>query len=419
MKNYNVLVKKLLEELSKRSYGSISRIDNVFYDEPKLYVYRALLPLHKTKTKEQIIVSGISFTSKYMALLKCLGEWIERLALFNYNERMVLFSTFLKLDKKALDLSLYININGESFKNKKMGWIYGWNHTMQKNSFIPAQLVYLNYLNKYLKKEGSLTTPISTGAAGGFDHESTLLRGIYEVVERDAFMTVYLTRSKVPRIDLKSVKNKTIQFIVESYERYKLELYAFEITNDIGIPVFLTLVVDKTGFGPSVTIGAKANLNKEKAIIGSIEEAFMIRPWLRKEKFSKKPDSIKIQPINIISLINRAKFWYPLERLEKLGFLLKQPPRFYNKVKTPCPKKDELSHVTKILYENGYQIFYADITPISFRKNYLVYKILIPGLQPLYLNERKKEVVQDRLKAVSFHFGKKKYKINSFPHPFL
>ena len=75
-----------------------------------------------------------------------------------------------------------------------------------------------------------------------------------------------------------------------------------------------------------------------------------------------------------------------------------------------------------MLGKKGHDVYYVDITHSKIKKSgYRVYKIIIPTLQPLYLNESEKKgcIREKRLKEVLSFFGKKKGYINTTPHPFM
>src|SRR5690606_28974937 len=118
---------------------------------------------------------------------------------------------------------------------------------------------------------------ISTGAAGGFGKDETLLRGIYEVVERDSIMTSYLNKVLLQRVNYLSITNKHILDILTYLKKYWLKVHIFYIRNDLQIPTFMTILEDKTSFGPAIAVGTKTNLNIESALLGSIEEALFTR----------------------------------------------------------------------------------------------------------------------------------------------
>jgi len=388
----------------------------IYYDEPKFYYFTSDINKNNLLLKDvpyEMTAGGISSISEQKALIKCLVECVERYSLFTSTERY-LMSTYNNLDKIALNPSLYTHNDDTQYKT--LSWTKGRNLTTSTEAYLPAQLIDLN--NRKFNNEPQLSTIISTGAAGGFEHEAILLRGIYEVVERDAFMTIYLNAIRAPMIRLDTFKNKKIKMLVDTYKRYKLDIYLFDITHDLGIPVFLSILVDKTGIGPAVTIGAKANLDIKNAIIGSMEEAFMARPWIRFEMLKNRK---RYRSLNTsISRLDRALLWSSKKSICKLNFLLHQDPITYKAQKKLriSNNKTAIRFVIDTLKEKGFFIYYKDITANEFVTSVCkVYKVLIPGLQPLYLTKQEHNVA--RLSDVSVFFKQKKRIANIFPHPFL
>lgn len=415
-------INRIIIELGKKQFfKSLYRVTN-FYDEPKFFHHRAILNFSEKKSdglppKLDIGASGVSFISLRQSLLKCLGESMERYCLYNYKEKRICYSSFNDLKTGTLDPFYYIP--QESIRLEKFGWVLGYTLNREIRTFIPAQLVYSNY--RYISKEKILSTPISTGAAGGFDKESAILRGIYEVVERDAFMTMYLNKISVPQINTDTIRNKVIRSVIESCQRYRLELYLFDITNDVKIPTCMTILIDRSGVGPAITVGAKANFNLDTAILGSLGEALMVRGSIRKEYFNKKFDTYYIKPYSINTITKRGLYWSSLDMIPKLNFLLaEKPKKSFRKTYINLSLSEQLVLVQQKLQEKELNIYYIDVTNDILKKiNYHVYKVIIPKLQPLYLDERYKQLHTDRLKEVSDYFRNKKYSINPIPHPFL
>lgn len=412
----------LFSELKRRKLLRTLTRGLSFNDELNLFYYSATLTnftrLSDGKMpKTGIESAGSSFSSQYEAILKCLGESIERLCLYCYKEKSIIYSRYKYLKQEALDPSNYKNKS--SISNKVFGWVKGYNLTTNISNLIPAQLVYLNFLR--LKKEFPLSTIISTGAAGGFDHESALARGIYEVIERDAFMTVYLNKIQSPLIDISKIKYGLLHLIPAKFRRYNLELYIFNTTNDLDIPCFMTIILDKTRSGPAIAVGLKSNLNYLDAIIGSICEAMLVRLFIRTEMVriiemsSKSKSNYKIN-----NLLKKGLYWSKLEMAKKLDFLLNQSPVPLKQDLIRKSKKNELSSLIKRVDKKGFHVYYVDISiPIFKQVGYFVYKVLIPKLQPLYIDESKREIRTERLKEVSMYFKQKRFTLNNIPHPFL
>jgi len=419
-------IQKIIDELcSKKIFNFIENYSGIFYDEPKFFLCNAILNYKKIYSdgeipKINLNSTGVSALSIQDALIKCLGEAIERYGLCCYrNEDLCFFSTNDLVRKKVdcLDPTIYVpNLN---INQTKFGWVTGKNLLKNIPSFIPAQLVFLNY--KKLKKEPSLAHTISTGAAGDFNPLQAKIKGIYEIVERDAFMTTYLLKNAAPMVNLKQIKDRTIRFILESYYRYKLTVYLFDITNDLKIPSFLTILIDQTKQGPILTLGIKANFDINKAIIGSLLEAFSPRPWIRQKIMQKKINLKRvIKNTYITSFSERIAFWNHPQKIFLLNFLLNQKPKNIQFVKPINNPYQEFTLIKKIFDINHYDIYHYKLKLDFLTKiNYYVYKTIIPQLQPLYLTEKNKPIRLTRLKKVAKYFGLKKFSINSIPHPFL
>lgn len=418
MKINNKITGFFLEELQKENIVSSINEVRLFYDEPRMFQYGCFLN-HIPKYTDGFFLnnnlssSGVSFFSREEALFKCLAEAIERFCLTAYKNKFIIFSQYKRLYKKAINPSLFKENNLSS--NIVFGWSKGYNLTENLPCLIPSQLLYLNY--KRRTGEPNLTYRISTGAAGGFDKASALLRGIYEVVERDAFMTMYLNKISPPLIDIDSVKNKVVQNLLEYFRRYNLEWKAFDITNDLGITSYMSMLIDKTGIGPVVSFGLKSGTNIKKLLIDSVSEALMVRIFVRNEMAKRK--NIDTNPKHLRSMLDRGIYWSPVSILSKLAFILKQKDRI-----VMVPKRhvvgNELRSVVKLLEKKKHTVYYTDFSlPFMNKLHYKAYKVIIPTLQPLYLDESKKEFRLERLMSVAKHFGQKFYKINPVPHPFL
>jgi len=424
--SYKNIIEELLKVMEQEHLlAGLGRIRQ-YCDEVNIIHYYAQIRYLKKNSdgnsyKNSSAVSGISLESKELALLKCLMEMVERFSIFSYKKESIRVESYNKILVSSnvfnpSSLSLQFN------QSNPIGWVQGENITTDTQCLLPAQLIYL-YYKKQLGEEALAFPSITTGAASGFDKQSTILRGIYEVVERDAVMGIYLNKISAPKIDLTTVNNVQLKELLVKCERYKLELNVFNITTDIGIPTFMGLLIDRTGVGPSITIGAKSSMNAEEALIGGVLETFLTRTWLRREIEKRKNE---IPRLNIekgnFSMLDRGLFWSSPIMIKELYFLLMQKSvPFQNKNRTNREKSDTDDVINK-LQKKDLIVYGANITAPIFRKlGCYVYKIIIPGLQPLYLNEYEKRTVLNtkRLNEIGNFFGKPISEFNRVPHPFL
>jgi ribosomal protein S12 methylthiotransferase accessory factor len=418
-------IEQLLNTFERnRLLKSIGQI-NLFYDEPPIYYFQAALNESAKYLKKytysipenSIAVGGISFLSREFALFKCFSEAVERMALFMCKKKYT-HTSYERIKDQAVDPYIYKSL--PAIRQEEFGWIKGKNITTGTTSFIPAQLVYLSYPQyatyELDKSERLLTYPISTGSAAGANEHDVMLRGLYEVIERDACMTAYLTKVPLPKVDVDSLKGAQIERILKQCERYNIEVHCFDATNDLHVPVFICILIDKTGIGPAVTVGSKAGHDTEYAIVGSIEEAFMARIGLRYEFLKEKHGSL-MKPGDLITQRERMLYWSFPHMTKHISHLITQTPRKITQHKAGI---HDLKNTVHTLNQLGYSVYFINMSePLFLKQGIRCGKIIVPGLQPLYLNENRQEVKKDRLYKVARHFKIGNYKINKIPHPFL
>ncbi len=416
--NYIDKLSSLTNELEK--FGKLSIVDNQYYffDEPNLYTYSLVLePNFKYKNKEfthfpigGITATGQSFFDKELALLKGVSECIERTCLYVF-PRKVIIGKYEEVGKNALDPEIY----GIDHAKQSFDWVEGENLTLKKKCLIPAQLIYLGYGTG---TETRLSCQNSTGTACADTRTEAILRGIYEIIERDAFMCVYLNKITVPKMDISSIDNEDIRFILELLGRYNLNIELFNITNDFNIPTILSLIYDNSFLGPNVTIGIKTDSSMKRAIIGSIEEAVVRRTTIRG---MMKRNELKEKVYKVENIVERASYWFSPDMIKHLNFLYdsnKIDPFKDDLLDTQI--KDELDEIITKMKRLGFSIYTTCISDGKISsKDCVVYKTIIPGLQPLFQSERERIVNEKRIKDVSLFFKKQTLKINVIPHPFI
>lgn len=257
--------------------------------------------------------------------------------------------------------------------------------------------------------EPILRHPITTGAASGTSYAGAIYRGICEIIERDAFMINYL--NMLPRAKIVNLP-KRIQDIIDIFTRYLFVVYIIELTTDIPVPVFAAIILDYSGVGPAVSIGLKADLDTESAILGALEEAEHSIPFMRGLLSKQKT---VMHPERIDSFEKRAIFWSDVSMIQKLDFWLENgQSKIFDKSKSfQALTLFKFKRALKLLDSKVSDIIFVDITPKDIRKKgFLAVKVIIPELQPLYLYEGFSYHGGERLYQVPVRLGFQKTAIN-------
>lgn len=383
---------------SSKILKSLRPIDLTGYGK-RFYIYNAAASVGNRRA----LGYGVSFVSRELAILKCLGETVERLYSNWDPTKKVFFSSYNKLGRTAVRPSLYTG--RKDIDSRRIGWLPGYNLTLGKNNLIPGQLVYRNYLKFNREIAFFPPTDIGSGVAAGFDGSSIILNGVYELIERDAFMTCYLNKVKPSRIEIGELEDRNLNSLVNKLKLERTTIMVFDITNDLGVPSFLTLINDRAkpirdrGRTHSLlAAGLKSDLNIGSAVYGSIEEAFL--------EWTIKKDSLKgrYYSLNktcrallpVITYQDAIDLFSPENKTGCLGFLA---------AKT-TDSEVEIKYLLDKLKKRGLEISYIDITPKNLGGiNYFVYRTFIPSLQPLSFYKFDGLINAGRLRQVLKYFS--------------
>lgn len=437
-------LQKLGERVVKEKFITDIYFPPLFNDEPKLFIagshYGDFLKNNSDAGgPSSSTANAASFKDRNDAFIKFLGETFERTSNAFYKKSDLVFSSFSKLKQKSLNA-----VNPEDFsgfsqnqlkkeylaktkvdKDSVLGWTRGKSLITGKKILIPAQTVYTPY--KYENGETIIRLPITTGAAAHTDFGRALYRGICEVIERDAFMIFYLNKLSPPIVNLENSFDGCFKPIVKSIERYNLEVYVLDITTDIPVPAFLTLIIDRTGEGPVVSPGNKADLDIKKAIEGSIEEALKVR-YFGRHKFIQNQDSAPAIGKNYgptRTTTGRCLFWSRPEMIKEIEFFISGPKKILSGSPVDSGSEDNLEKIITYLNNNNLEAIAVDTTIAQAKEcGFSAVMVVMPQFQPLYLWEEYKCLGGRRLYEVPVKLGyfdkpKKEEELNSVPHPFL
>jgi len=407
-----------------------------YYDEPRMYHFISRLPavLEMEESEREWLdesnavttAGGCSF-EKNRAMWKLVGESAEREALIYREELPIRYSSYNGLGETALDPNLIPAGKGKDHDDRrpmKMGWVLGKSFTTDAETWVPAQLVYVPYF--YQDEEAIIRSPMSTGAAAGASFEKALYSGLSEVVERDAFMVAWLKQLDLIRIPHSLFKpntssGKLIYATLKSMDRYNLVPELYVLPTDVASNVVMCVIKDNSGIGPNVTVGAKASWSFEAAVVGALEEAQQLRPWLRSILENEGIQSSDTKENAHIGLNERARLWLTDSAVNTAHKWLRHSQ--YLDV-LPRDKPPFLSDLIESISRAGAHPYFVNLTTERLKNlGIFVVKVIVPQFQPLYLDEQYADYVNDRLENCENRLGAiprhPRKAVEQFPHPFL
>ncbi len=387
-----------------------------FYDEPFFHRFSI------TMQKMNLGSSGGDFFNEESALWKAIGEATER-SLWKTNDHLlqnIQHLPYAKIKSKALNIFKLAGFSEE--QKKSCNWmnfdqnaVFGWipaisltGHAPHKNIFCPAQLINSSYFNRNVKgtgigndKEPLLRHCITTGAATTSGPlEEAIVKGILEIIERDAYIISYLNKLSPPVLDFEhlSFQDEDLEKVYKMFKRYGLEVYLVKLPTDFSASIVSAIILDRSGNGPAFAIGNSAKLDLKSAILGALTEAFSIRMYLKKNWDIKKESPLP--DLKKFNMIDRMIYWARPENMPRLDFMtqgekiklnLETEENFFNtQEKTDGEKyyKDKLQLLIKELGDKKYEACYVELSTPAVKKIGLrSVQVIIPELQPMHLDE--------------------------------
>jgi ribosomal protein S12 methylthiotransferase accessory factor len=382
-------IKHIYNELKRRNVLGEFRLLPVPEDEPSFYIYKC-----ERKSPHPYIKSGYGYGTsniKEQAFLAAVFEAIERYCILEENEEQYIKGSYNDFKGYAVDPFIFEAFSEEQLKkieykkfifnhDTKFNWIKAKSLTDNKEVLVPAQLVYAEYHSD--AKEPLIRIPISTGASASLNYDDAIYRGICEIIERDNYMISYLNKIAPPILDLKL--NPELNFISDEFTKKGVELYCLNVSLDFSATSIVSIIIDRSGRGPAVTLGLGCDLDPAVAVKKSIFEAAGIRISSKNFFFKHESAKVYIDNSSELNLLRKKYFWMSLVGIKQLKFFISGEKKSLNSL-----KNNFKNNLLNELVEKNYHVYLIDVTVPDVKETGLsVVKVLIPELYPLYRNER-------------------------------
>ena len=189
-------------------------------------------------------------------------------------------------------------------------WTPVWSLSHERRRYVPTSYCYNRYPDP---PESRFSTMDSNGNAAGNCLEEAILQGFLELAERDATAVWWYNRLRRPGVDLSSFPEPYFQALVEHHRSHGWELWALDLTHDLGIPTFVAL-----GRFPATgryCVGFGAHLDARIALQRALTEFNQLfdpsqklsPPWME----SELPDPSFLHPDETVALRTPADFPAP------------------------------------------------------------------------------------------------------------
>jgi len=415
--------KKILKQLVPSEIGPSSL---------KTYSYTSeLIDPHNRR----VSVGGASIESKGSALTALAAEAMERYVWSTQGDYFV--DPITARASEVADISAYISPERfVSFSKEQRevhpalrlsesgtyAWIRSTSLVTGTQLYIPAQTVSATVsIGTGEGKETLIRQNTTTGLATWPTQEGARLRGILEIIEREAYMVMWFNQLTLPRIQLSSLRgmSPTLDKLVEACAKDGLSVHTIKMITDAPTHAVCVVLEDTSGAIPQFAFGLKAHPSIAYSIEKALIEALRGRFATRLRSTHPAPQEFDV---DTIGHRERILYWAAPERATGLSFLIQGPEIAYEKHSWDADSDE--AHLERLLgwcrtkdfecVAISLDISQANITP------WHIEMIVMPDLHPMHLNERFRHLDTRRLHEVPMLYGytPRSEPFVDAPHPF-
>lgn len=385
--------RELFEGLVGRRTGIVRQlalVDTIDGDAPLFHAGAQIANAHPYHGEHLGLGVGGCGLTREAAVISALCEGVERYAASSYgpSKRGLLsrreLGGALSLDPASLVRFTERQRVAPDFQlapvddTTKLRWEVGWDLATGDPCLVPAFAVHLPYMLE--RDEPLVAMGLSTGLACGTTLEEAMSKGLCEAVERDAMALTWVRGLTPPRVDDAVVKE-----LVGHVLPPRDEVVAYDLTTDLGLPVFMVICRGQGPRGPLVAVGAACHPDARWALRKAAMESSQDRAYVRMliERDPAWAPAADFANVSDFSLHARLYSASPALAQRGLAFLSGNPQatsraRF-------GPEGAESIPITAALKVPGLAGAAVDLTPPwAASLGLQVARVVVPDLMPLH-----------------------------------
>ncbi|MCC3765525.1 TOMM precursor leader peptide-binding protein [Glycomyces sp. TRM65418] len=154
-------------------------------------------------------------------------------------------------------------------------WVWGFRLGARRPVLVPEHVAYW-----HLDRWGRTGPPSpkflyesSNGCAIGSSVEEASLYGLFEVVERDAFLLAWYTKRPARPLRVDEAEVPSLRGMRTQLDRLGYDLHLFDITTELEIPAVMSLALRRDDDGPVAFFAAGAHCDPRRAVASAATEA--------------------------------------------------------------------------------------------------------------------------------------------------
>jgi len=398
--------RELFEGLVGRRTGIVRQlalVDTLDGDAPLFHAGAQIANAHPYHGEHLGLGVGGCGLTREAAVISALCEGVERYAASSYGpsprglaSRRELggalsldpasFVRFTERQRSSSDFPL-APVDDET----KLRWELGWDLATGDPCLVPAFAVHLPYMLE--RDEPLVAMGISTGLACGTTLEEAVSKGLCEAVERDAMALTWVRGLTPPRVD-DAVLKEQVGHVLPPRDT----VTAYDLTTDLGLPVFMVICRGEGPRGPLVAVGAACHPDARAALRKAAMESSQDRAYVRMLIERDPAWSPSADFANVTDFSLHARLYSASPALAKRGLaFLSGNPEVTSRAQFE-PGDAESIPITAALDVPGIIGASVDLTPPwAARLGLRVARVVAPDLMPLHGNHTLRYLAHPRL----------------------
>jgi len=308
-------------------------------------------------------------------------------------------------------------------ENIEVPWLQGRELPGERPLWAPVSMICLDYPGNDM--DTYFCQPTSNGLAGGATLEAAILAGLYELIERDSFLIMWMNRLPAAEIDIPASAHVEAS-VIRHYGRFEIDTRVFRLPTDMPVHVMMSVLLDRREKRPAAVIGLGCHSDPQVAVRKALFETAQVHPGevdrCADPQYTERLHAYQ----DVRTLEDHSAFFGSAARLPELAFLLDNSTR---------QGLDELPNLTTgtlggdvdrcvtALCQAGCRVFYADITTPDLDDYAIrIVRTIATGLQPIHFGYGEERLGGKRLYEIPRILGytdavTTEAAINRCPHP--
>jgi ribosomal protein S12 methylthiotransferase accessory factor len=382
--------------------------------------------LSKARSARPVRASGLDPADPDRGRLIAIAEAAERYAAGDFLGEPVRVARADELDGAVIDLASVPRCSASELAadgcplsapdpGATVRWVRGVDLATAEPIWLPA--VMACYRLPDLRSGERFWLRISTGYAVHTDPVEAIIRGVCEVIERDAIAVTWLQRLPLPLIGPKA-QSGLIDEVLSRCGRHFVQTYLFDATSDMGVPTVYCLQIAQYDTSMRQAVSCATGRTTVAAAEKALMEAVRYRvPGLERREV---PQDFR----DFSGVTDGAAYMGRPEMSAAFDFLTEGAPHRLAPPRVPLPAEpvQALAAITDTLEAAGMRAIAVDRTTRELAAVGLTAVcVLVPDLQPMSLHPLAQYRAHRRLYDAPLRMGYRSLEeeeLNPWPQPF-